>query len=279
MPRHMEKMPDFNGVAAGQTATVQLPNSGIYHQVRLQYQTTTAGGATQANMEAEIDEMRVKINGKVQRTLSGAQLFAINAYHGIPVLAGSASIRGVLPLYFSEPWRRSAAGEDAGAWGMADVDTFQIEVDINSGATSPQLGLTAVRDRGSRVMGLITKYRRHTINVGATGWIDVPTFPKHDAYWAVHCVSTDIDEVDVIVEGDAYYKNILIPDLHDYTEHQGFAAQTGYTHIEFAATTRAHDSLPLRSQDGLAFSDFRVDFNMGAATPFTAITETLGLRD
>lgn len=99
--RIVERARNFNAVAAGQTATLNLPATRIYHGVRLVYTTVTAGGATQANMEAELTEIRIKVNGKVQRRLSAAHIFALNAYRG------KAFETGLLPIFFSEPWRRT----------------------------------------------------------------------------------------------------------------------------------------------------------------------------
>ena len=125
MRRH-EPARSFNAVGAGQTATLNLPPDGIYHKLMLHY---AEGGtaADAATVTAAIDEARLIVNGKVQRRFTGEDLLAINAYHG------KAYTDGYLPIFFSEPWRRTVQGEDALAWGMGDVETFQLEVDIAAG--------------------------------------------------------------------------------------------------------------------------------------------------
>ena len=55
--------------------------------------------------------------------------------------------------------------------------------------------------------------------------------------------------------------------------------QTNTFTVDFASTARAADALPMTSPLGARRKDFRVDFNMAAATTFTLITETLGPRD
>ncbi len=272
MARKLIDLPSFSSVAAGATAAIDLPVTDIYHSLRLNYGTSTAGGPTQANMESEITEIRVKVNGVVQRTMSAAQLFALNAYHGIPVNDG------FLPIYFSEPWRRSAQGEDSLAWGMADVETFQVEVDIAAGATNPTLSATAVKEAASRAMGPIVKWRRFRVPVAAVGVVNVSTLPKNDAYYALHAISGNVSDVTVKVDEREVFQ-ATAANASAYYKEQGFTPQTGYFHVDFAPTGRVADALPMRDARGNRVSDFQVDFNMSAAASFDLITETLGLRD
>ena len=122
--RYFKPLPSFAAVAAGQTATLDVPARGTYYSLMLTYTTDTVGGATQANMETEITEIRLKINGKIQRRFSAEELFDHSTYKGQTITAGK------LQIYFAEPWRQTVQGEEALAWPMGDVDTFQVEVDI-----------------------------------------------------------------------------------------------------------------------------------------------------
>jgi hypothetical protein len=261
----------FNAVAAGGTASIDLPVGKKYHQLRIAYGTTTGGGPTQANMEAHIDEMRVKVNGKVQRTMSAAELFAINAYHGIAV------VNGILPIFFSEPWRRTALGEDLTGWGTNDVETFQVEIDIDAAALTPTLSMTVISEPSAEDMGPIVKWDRFTIPVGAVGVFNHTQFPKDDAYYAVHNFSANIDDVLVRVDGEDRFDAVLA-DANEYYAQNGFTGQASMFHVDFGPTARVSDILAM-VEDGKRVADFRVDYTMSAGTPFVAITETLGLRD
>ncbi len=272
MSRRLVSLPSFASVAAGATATIDLPTVGLYHHLRLTYGTGTVGGANQTNMEAEITEIRVKVNGVVQRTMSAAQLFAINAYHG------RAFQTGILPIFFAEGWRRSAQGEDSLAWGMKDVATFQVEVDIAGTATNPTLTALAQRTKADVNMGPIVKWRRFRVPVSAVGVVNVSTLPKRDAYYALHAVSADVLDVEVKVDQEQFFKATLAEANALYTD-EGFVPQTGYFHIDFASTARVADALPMRDALGNKVSDLQVDYNMNAATSFDLVTETLGLRD
>jgi len=272
MTKRLIPLNGFNSVAAGQTATLTLPTRGTYHGLLLKYGTATVGGATQANMIAEITEVRLVVNDKVQRRFSATELFDLNVHRNITFATG------FLPIYFAEPWRRTAQGEDALAWGMADVNTFQVEIDIAAGATSPTFTGKALWTSDQRPMGQIVKWRKHTIPVSATGIVNVTTLNKNDSYYGLHAHSANILDIKVTIDstdhwtGDVTENDKLQSDM-------GLTPVAGWFHVDFDFTSRASDSLSMVNPAGGMVDEFQVDFNMSAATSFTLITETLGLRD
>lgn len=268
--RQYPTLPGFNAVAAGQTAVCDAPAIDTYAALKLVYGTSTAGGANQANMEAEITEVRLKLNGNIQRRFSAAELFVINATYGIPFAAG------YLPIYFACPWQRSALGEDALAWGMADVQQFQIEVDIDAGAASPTLRGVAERIPVAQRTGQIVKWKKASIPVTATGEREISP-NKGDAYYAVHASTANINSVRALLEGQEII-NLTRGDITQILADQNLTQQAGYTSLIFDATRRVSDALPTRSDNGLV-KDFRLIYDMSSATTFTAISETLGPRD
>lgn len=271
--RSLVSMSSFNAVAAGQTATLDLAARDVFHVLYIYY---TPGAqptaAVQATMEADIGEIRIKVNGKVQRRYTAAQLIALNAFYG------HAFTAGYLPIFFSEPHRRSVQGEDMLGWGMADVSTFQVEIDIAAGAVSPRLSAKALTERGERPLGGIKKVRSFVVPVSAVGIVNLTTLPKTDAYYALHCVSTDVVDVDVRVDAVEIFKATKADADLLYT-HMGLSPQAGLFTVCFDATRRVADALPMRYTNGRQVSDFRVDLNMGAANSFTLLTEVLGPAD
>lgn len=287
MARKRLTLPSFQAVAAGQTAVINVPAVDSYHGIVLKYLTATAGLATQANVEAEIDEVRLKVNGKVQRTLSARQLFDMNSYHGIaPIPGGGAGVYMPLPFYFSEPWRRSVQGEDLLAWHMGDVETFQIEVDINAAAASPQLMALADRetsplDKSGRPvpMGPIIKHKRYVLQPSAVGVYNAHDLPKNDSYFAMHFDSVDIDSIDLKIDGEDWFDGVSRLDLAQLYADQGFVMNADWTVLDFASTGRVGHARPMIHAGGARVKDMRLDLDMGAAGAFDLITETFGLRD
>lgn len=271
--RDYVRMPNFNAVAAGGTPTLNAPTNFRYHRLDLTYTTTTAGGATQANMEAEISEIRLKVNSKVQRRFSAREAFDIYGYRGIPFQTGK------LPIFFSEPWRRTPGGEDILAWGMEDVSTFQIEVDLASAGQTSTLSAKAKVDAVRQPMGQIVKWRKHNVGVTATGLVNVNTLPKNDALYAMHALSTDINSVVVQTDQRDRRDNTLADAQFDSTV-EGWTPNSDWFHVDFSETGRVSDALLMTSEDGQRkVQDFQVDFDMSAAVSFSLLSEMIGPRD
>lgn len=268
---------NLSGVAASQTATLDLPNDNTYTKLQLVYGTATAGGANQTNMEAELTEFRLLVNGTSQRTFSFAQLVKMNAARGIPFRTG------IIEIFFAPPWLRTAQGEDALAWGMKDVKTFQVEIDIGA-ATNPTLSAKREIIRAERNMGLISKWKRYAVNVSATGQRTWTDFPTGDQIYGLHCFETasgDITDVELKIDEQQMFKASAAEATALYASN-GFTDQAGVFHITPNYTQRAADTWETAVfQNGqiARHKNVLIDFTMGAANGFTILAETLGQRD
>lgn len=270
--RSLIQLPSFNGVAAGQTATLEIPTGGTYHGIQLTYTTTTGGGANQTNMEAELTAFRIKVNGNVQREFSFAQLVKMNAIHGV----GFAT--GIVDIFFSQPWMRSPAGEDALAWGMADVSTFQLEIDIAAGAGAPTLSGLAVWENVARNMGSIVKWKRYSYTTSGAGVFTLTTLPKQDAYYGLHAFTNLITAAEVKVDQVQKFKATLAQATAYYAR-GGLAVPANLFPIVFNPTDRVVDLLDVRKPDGSMINELRFDLTASGGGTFTLLTETVGIRD
>src|SRR6478735_12511912 len=91
----------INSVGIGQTASIDLPVGGRrYFAVYLLYKTNAA----QATIEADVTEIRVIANGKVQRRFSAADLNVVNATYGV------AFTLGMIPILLHHPRARTWQG-------------------------------------------------------------------------------------------------------------------------------------------------------------------------
>ncbi|MCG8696310.1 MAG: major capsid protein P2 [Minwuiales bacterium] len=266
----------FNAVGANQRATLELPVGRLtYHQIEILYGTGAAGGPTRGNMESQINDIRVKIGGKTQREHSAAELFLMNESRGIEVQDG------FLPIFFAEPWRRSVNGEEALAWGTADIPDLIIEVDLDSTANAPTLEARIIVTDDPRKLDLIKKVKRSTVDVTATGTKNVTSLPRTDAYYALHAISTDIEAVKVIVDQEDQWE---LPDsvARELYDQNGLTVPAGLTSVIWDYRNRVGDTLDMSKRVNgqvVPVTEFRVDYEMTAATPFTLLQETLGFRD
>src|ERR1044071_4840333 len=167
---------DVSAVVASTTVVINLPVGPRYHTINLQH-SYAAGTNTIAAACTNIAQIRVKRNGRVQRTMTGTQLRDMNLLFGtaydcvglpnvVASAAGTAGVDGVtLPIFLAEPWRQEPEAQDALAWSTDGWDSFTIEVDLGAAGT-PALRAYAVIDNVVN-RNAIVKWLR--IQVGAAG--------------------------------------------------------------------------------------------------------------
>lgn len=277
MTRRIIKAKSPVGVGAGQTAVLELGDVDIFHEILFTYTTSTAGGATRANMETELTQFRIIVNGVVQRTFTAKELFDIMEVYGIPFSAG------LVAIYFSEPWRRTLIGEDRLAWPMGDLGqggSFNIEIDIaNNAAQVATLKAVVVKDFGDAPMGPIVKWKRHRVPVGSIGEIQWAEFGRDDPIYALHCFSADVNSLRIETDGIIRFDMTKAEADKIYGDN-GLAPNPAMFHAIFDYTGREVDALslldPRKSQP---FREVVAKFDMSAAVDFDMIVWQVGPRD
>jgi len=266
--RNLRKMPSPNSVGAGQTATFDLPTGAVkYHSLMFKYQESGAP-ANQANIETDLTEIRINVNGRTQRVFSAAQRNKINAFYGIPFSTG------LLKEFFSEPWRRTPQGEDALGWGTDGLATLQVEVDIVAGATSPVLDLWAEISDVRETMGIIKKMRRFQIGVTSVGDRQVQNLPRvGTSYYALHAFEgADGDITNVQVKTNNLIRFDAPSDIVNAVYGaESLTDQSGMFSVSFDRTRRVGDALSMAN-----VSDYLLTATMANATDFTIVTEEAG---
>lgn len=260
-----------SNVAAGQTASIDLPVGRRYFAVYMLYK----GNAAQATIDADITEVRVILNGKVQRRFSGADLNVIMATRGF------AFQLGLIPILFAEPRRRTWQGEEGLAWGTKGVSTFRIEVDISGAAVAPTLTATAEVDDLNVPIGTIVKWYKEGFNSAGAQVVNITTLMKRDTYDAIHIRSALATAIKVTV--DSLEIADLTRTLCDfYARRRGFVQQANTLSLIFADSDQVTDGLPMirETQDGIIpVQDFRVDVTASGAGALPFVIERVGLPD
>jgi hypothetical protein len=195
-------LPTFNAIAAGATATVDLPLGLKYHVIWLEL---SDNGVASMDNQLDIDgtltnlvgDIRVKLNGKTQRTFSATQLNDMNLANGQDFaahtsgVAGTAAYRVYLPIFFAEPWRLDNNEQLLPCWEVngPGITSFQIEVDIVAGLVTPGLSGFYEYEPATGTLGAISKVIRLTLPaVGTTQ--DFNTIDRRDFLQAIHLFST-----------------------------------------------------------------------------------------
>ncbi|WP_109314993.1 major capsid protein P2 [Pseudovibrio ascidiaceicola] len=276
--RRIDKLSSFQNIVAGQKATVNLPVDRNYHGLRIHYKKG-GNAANRASMEADIKLIRLLIDGVVQWELTAKQLFALHVIKGYPVKTG------VIPIHFSEPWRRSPQGEDLLSWSLAgSARTFQVEVDIAEGVTQPDLDCYCDYDNAAKALGVIRKITQQQIPVAGTGihTLDqIPGIGNLQALYAFESTVGDIKHVRIELKQNVVYEapRIIADEL--LISHGGEAVDDVFA-VRFDRTERASNMLSNRvttQTGGIARQPVRIDFDMKTASPFTALYEYVGPKN
>ena len=207
----------YAGTAAGafsaHTVTVDLPVGPRYHAIWLDQ---LSPGAAKV-MTDLFGDLRLKVNGKTQRTASADELNKLNLLNGFTFAAkgvATAATEFHLPIWLAEPWRKNQNSQDGSAWATGDVASFQLEWDIKAYAAAAA-GLVAPTFKaeidnslvsiGNNVvdqpLGFITKWLQYQLPVTALStYHDFTGFPKREFMQSIHLIDLNVDEFEVKVD-------------------------------------------------------------------------------
>lgn len=189
MPKLSVKMPSFEGVAKGATATLRLPIGRTYEKLKVKY-----SGVTLAQMK----EIRLIGNGKtIQRWVGAAMVDTINQFEGMQASNGLL----VLNMNRHGLKTRGAIEETALGTGVrpnerfpVTLTTLQLEIDIDAAATAPVLSCTAIQS-AARPLNLIKKTRVYGYSPGAAGEFEISDLPKGDLISRIIFKSDEMDSL------------------------------------------------------------------------------------
>ena len=189
------KLPPFENVAAGNTAIMpRIPQGESYEAIILKL-----GGTSFT--KAQIDNIRQRLGGKLITDITGSHLDAMNQF------MGQTANAAYLAIHYSDPNARTINGENIGAIDTSDpYSSFNMEVDINAGATAPTLeawGLVSP-PKGGDNKRVIKALLKNTETLGGAGTfnLNVPLGSKSGTLLKrLHLMHANITAVTVRRDG------------------------------------------------------------------------------
>lgn len=202
-------LPSPNTVSASATSLISCPVGPAYRYRAIHVKMGVLSGGTAVAATALPTgsgttagyggDIRLKVNGKVQRLHTCAQLAKLNALNGTPFVtqtwgaATAAKKYGqTLSIWFAEPWRKSITQMDALAFPSAQVNLLEVEVDFGALPTNgASFNLAAWAEVDSEQANaihkngpVISKVFRQNITGGtaAGSAVDIVTLDKRDLY-------------------------------------------------------------------------------------------------
>ncbi len=274
--RLISPLNSFNGVAAGQTATVKLAGQRRIHGLFLQ---TNATDATQ--LDRFVREIRLKLGSRTLYQLTVPQMLALFAYYGIPIGAGA------LEFHFSRAQSRTPTGEEFTAFNTVGLDDITIEVEFRTNAefnalASVTTGFTPtltgfveydyVNDGNRAFLEVLP---RSIANSGA-GEIDFDTLEREGAYKAVHIFSNLVTRARVYRDS-VEVRDATLAQVNQMNRRYGNVAQTNHFPVDFGYTDQSQDILEMTRDNGaggkVKVSTFNLKLTTTGAGTLPAVIE------
>ena len=239
----IERLPAFQGIGAGNTATLNIPLGPTVHRFDIRCNADISGTAKNLapdDWASVIGDIRINVDGNTKIETTAEYLVKRAQFYGVDLRAG------VLPIFLGMPWAQTAMGQDLTAYGTAQgMATFTMEVDIKDGAAINLLKCYAQQSE-PRPFGKHLVIRRFAKSFAATGISEISDLPRgnHNLV-ALDITSTSIGEVEVLADNNrVHVSDKEIREQQYYISNR--LKQSGITHLDFIPKSR----IALVKQDG-----------------------------
>jgi hypothetical protein len=250
-------------LTSSQVTTLQVPTGGKIQSLMLLFRTSAGALVTEAQIRAELSNIRLTINGNDVVNASPVQILDLYETMGVKV-ESPAAIAGVIELnvgrlLFVDPDLRDLFG-----FGTADVANIQISVTAGTLSAIDNVQAVTGRDVKNQNLGAYIKYINYTQSFNGTGEHTVDTLPrdKNTSYLALL--------VDDGASGTITYQEIKVNNntLRDRLDsgandllnsNRGYAQPAGYYAAIFADGT-LRGQLPMQG-----VTDLRINTNFSVA--------------
>lgn len=270
MARFNLRMPAPDSVAAGQTATFQLPLVNTYHELQLEY-----SGAALSTW----GDYRLYLNGVAIQTVKMSDRDAFNQHDKLAAAAGIIKIpleRKNLKTLDGQELTSIDAGRVTQAKGR-QANSFYLEVDVPAGATSPTLKLSATVSPSSGMgIGSVLFIKRHQRPIGAAGEAQISDLPYGDSQAAAlnrvwfKPASGTVNKVRIEKDGVILFERSAALNTSCLADGQK-NPQSGWYTIDKTEGGIGGDMIPL-----VGHSHFAYVMDNSAAGSMTIYSETIG---
>ncbi len=266
------KLPSLSRVSPGAKATLELPLGPTYYAIK--YTVTAAAGLAASS----IGRIEALFDGKVKQTYANLQrLIDLNTYWGYTTDSVSAT-QIEFTVHFFRAELMDVVYRRAPGIGTADLQTFHMELSIDSGAPA-DIAITAeaLIDPIPQPVGVFINVREYPFASSVSGKVEVDNLVKGPYYRAIHCFKADVNAV--VVEINQNGDQIKVVDATKSTlealqksaspkARSPLSAKA--THIDFNLDGDLANSLSTGK-----LSDFRLQMDLGTSGSMDIVTETL----
>lgn len=259
--RTPELIGSLSSLATGTKSTLNIPRSHTYFALGIGI-TITAVTLTAANIATYIDKIELRVNGEPRFEISGAALPLLWTFRD--TLTGN----NFIPLLLAQPHMRTAAGEDVSGYGTLDMNSFDIEVTLASGAhVITKLELYAVRGANTP-LGPHYRVSSYARNAAGAGDFEVNNITRpHQRIFSILADTADVDKITMRANDQLIH-------VSRQETREGFLklskrTEGGATAIDLCSSNRLEDGFEVGARD------VRLTMEMTGAAAFNVVTESI----
>lgn len=252
-------------LTSSQLQTIQIPPYGKIFDLSLIFTTSAGAAVTEAQLRAEVSNIRLTINGTDFINATPAQLLDLYEHLASANVGVPAAVAGGLELNLGRLVFSDRGIRDAFGIGTADVQSIQVAV--TAGTLTNVANVQAFSTRQidlAEKLGTVCKFISYPRNFNATGDDAFDTLPRDpDTVYLAAMVATGASGV--ITQSGVKVNNITVRDPAPVTinslqnSNAGFAPVTGYYIHDFMDGT-ATSRLPMAQ-----VNDFRITTTFSTA--------------
>lgn len=246
--RTPELLGDFNSRIPASKSTFSIPLTHTYFSLFLHMQMTLADGVTPivmtaANVATYVKSIKLKVNSNTTYELLGSQIafyFASKNY---------SMADNVIPIYLTLPDQRTAAAEDVSGYGTANINDFDIEVELVAGThIIDRFELSAIRGQNTDLGPHLTldNFARESTGAGRVNLVGFTD--EGQRIHALYMDTTVLDEIQLKANSDLVYETVNA-EIRAAVSAMYKRSQSTGTVIELNTSKRMSDMLEVAGRD------------------------------
>lgn len=256
------------GLQTNGTGLFSIPTAGTYYAYRFRFLTGAGVEVTQAQSEAEITNISIRVNGDLVIDAKTSELNMLQGYYGDS--KGAAIVPGITVIDLVRSNALTAPGEKTQyAWGTKGVDSIQCQFQCGTLTNVASIEVYAVQTDEDRPMGTHLRILPTTASFPSTGDFTLPDLPKDPgtAYLAAHVGlgAGTLKNTTLTIDNVRIYGEIPPKIEQQRLEWHGRNPQTGFFHLDFCLYNEILGYLPMVRNNGGRVQDIRLKTNWTVA--------------
>ncbi len=257
-----------SGLASNGTGLFAIPTAGTYYGFRFRFLTAGGVEVTQAQAEAEVTDIRIRVNGDLVIDAKTSELNMLQGFYGDS--KGAAIVPGITVIDLVRSNALTLPGEKTQyAWGTKGVDSIQCQFVCGTLTNVASIEIYAVQTDEDRPMGTHLRILPTTANFASTGDYTLSDLPRDPgtAYLAAHIGlgAGTLKNTTLTIDNVLIYNQIPPKVEQQRLEWHGRNPQTGYFHLDFALQNEILGYLPMVRNNGRKVQDIRLKTNWTVA--------------